>query len=241
MKDRAKWHKEAYSMFWVSQVEKYGFDPYCKGLCELIASKSPRRVYELAIGTGWPFALTLAERNIAVHGSDISELLVSRVRQRNPDIDARVSSYEDVEVPTDVQYDVVYCLRSTWYFPNLFAALDKMFALARPGGWVLFDIMNADSAYVRNIIRTHRLRLPYTIARNTAKKVANTLLGKEYLLQELWNIYELPVSARGVEEYLRDRGVAYRKFSINQLTDGLDAPFLERGDAAGKIVFECRR
>ena len=64
MNNRQKWQKELYSKYWINKVKKYGFDSYCKGLCKLIESKSPNSVYELAIGTGYPFAINFFQKGI---------------------------------------------------------------------------------------------------------------------------------------------------------------------------------
>jgi len=66
MKDSLKYHKESYPLFWAYQVKKYGFDDYCKGLCDLIEINSPNTVYELGIGTGWPFAAYFHEKGVYV-------------------------------------------------------------------------------------------------------------------------------------------------------------------------------
>ena len=240
MKDRAEWQKKQYSRFWSGQVLKYGFDDYCKGLCELVEKRKPSSVYEMGIGTGWPFAITFHEKGIQVAGSDISELLVEELTGRYPSIKASVASYENINPVEEQKYDVVYCFRSTWYFPDLTKALDTMFALVKKGGVVIFDIMNKDSDYIQNMIRVHRWSFPLTVFKNILKKTATELLGKGYLIQDPWNIHELPVSPQMIEQYLTSKNIVYHKYSINQITDGLDKAFTDHGKPNSKVIFECQ-
>lgn len=240
MKDRAAWQKKSYSHFWADQVVKYGFDDYCKGLCEMVEKKKPSSVYEMAIGTGWPFAITFYEKGIEVAGSDISELLIEELADRYPGIKANVASYENINPAEEQKYDVVYCFRSTWYFPNLIKALDTMFELAKKGGVVIFDIMNKDSDYIQNIIRVHKWSFALTICKNIIKKAANVLFGKTYLIQDPWNIHELPVSPKIIEQYLTSKNILFHKYSINQVTDGLEKAFVDHGKSNSKVIFECQ-
>jgi SAM-dependent methyltransferase len=237
MSNRQKWQKELYSKYWLNKVKKYGFDSYCKGLCKLIESKSPNSVYELAIGTGYPFAINFFKKGILVKGSDISEILIQELRNNCPDIQSQIISYEKIEPEDPV--DVVYCFRSTWYFPDILKALDVMFSLAKKGGCVFFDIMNKDNDYIKKIVIYHRFMIPFTLSKNIFKYTVNKLLGKNYLLQDLWNIQEIPVSEKLIIKYLNDKNISYRKYSINQVIDNTDSNFITLGEFNSKIVFEC--
>lgn len=238
MKNRLQWQKEKYSRFWIDRVKQYGFDAYCKGLCEMVESKKPVSVYEFAIGTGWPFAISFFQKGIQVSGSDISDILIKGINSHHPEIRTFLGSYEELN-PGLEKFDVVYCFRSTWYFPNIFKALDFMFEMTKSGGSVIFDIMNKDSAFVKNSLLKHRLLLPYTLAKNIIKKIVNKLFGKNYLMQHLWDIHEIPVSALAIETYLNKRGIAFKKFSINQVEKGIQTVFINRGRFNSKIVYDC--
>lgn len=239
MKNREKWQKDAYSKYWLNQVNNYGFDNYCKGLFDLIDRKKPKSIYELAIGTGWPFAIKFHENGIKVSGSDIAEILIAEINSHYPDINVNVSSYENLDTTCVEKYDVVYCFRSTWYFPDIIRALDTMFGLVKNGGSVVFDIMNKDSSYIKEITIKHRLFMINTIFKNILRKVANLFLGKNYLIQNLWNINEIPVSIHVIEDYLNKNEIAYTKYSINQIIEGEELPFIENGKQSSKIVFDC--
>ena len=146
MENRLRWQKEMYSRFWIYRVKQYGFDAYCKGLCEMVESKQPISVYELGIGTGWPFAINFFQKGIKVSGSDISEILIEEINNNCPAIRTYVGSYEELKLVSE-KFDVVYCFRSTWYFQDIFKALDVMFEMTNRGGSVIFDIMNRDSSF----------------------------------------------------------------------------------------------
>lgn len=238
MDDRSQWQKEKYSRFWINRVKQYGFDSYCKGLCKMIEDKQPQSVYELAIGTGWPFAINFFQKGIQVSGSDISEILIEDVNRHYPQIRTSVGSYEEL-IPGQEKFDIVYCFRSTWYFKDIFKALDNMLSMAKKGGSVMFDIMNKDSVFVKNFILKHRFLLPYTFVKNIFKKIANVLLGRNYLMQDLWNIHEIPVSALDIESYLNKQGITFKKYSINQIEEGKDAEFTNGGRFNSKIVYDC--
>lgn len=240
MKNRANWQRENYAKYWVDQVSKYGFDDYCKGLLNLILSKKPSSVYELAIGTGWPFAISLNENGVAVAGSDISELLIQEIKNNYPNINVVAQTYEDIKPNQANQYCLVYCFRSSWYFPDIYKALDAMFMLVKEDGFVIFDIMNKDSDYIKNMIKSHRILFPYTILKNVYKTIMNAFFSRRYLVQSLWNIHEIPVSSKDIENYLAKKGVSFKKYSINQITDNINSQFKDIGISNSKIIFECQ-
>ena len=79
----------------------------------------------------------------------------------------------------------------------------------------------------------------FTLSKNLFKYTVNKLLGKNYLLQDLWNIQEIPVSEKLIIQYLNDKNISYRKYSINQVIDNTDSNFITLGEFNSKIVFEC--
>ena len=239
MKNRSEWQNKKYAQFWVRQVEKYGFDEYCKGLCKMVEKSKPSSVYEMAIGTGWPFAITLHEKGILVAGSDISERLIKKLADRYPGIKGSVASYDNINLAFEFKYDLVYCFRSTWYFPDIIKAIDTMVNLTKKGGGiVIFDIMNSDSDYIKKMICLHKFSFPITILKNSIKIIANFLFKKAYLIQDPFNIHELPVSAKFIEQYLEAKNIPFQKYSINQVIDPLDKDFINHSQYNSKVIFE---
>jgi len=237
MNDINYWIKNKYSYYWIDRVKEYGFDEYCKGLCAVVENKHPKSVYEIGIGTGWPFAINFYNKGMKVSGSDISEILIKDLNTHFPEIRASIGSYDEIKCEIE-KYDVVYCFRSTWYFSDIFKALDVMFNMSKNGGSVVFDIMNSDSLFNRMIILKHRFLLPYNFVKNIVKLALNLVLGKKYLLQDLWNIHEIPVSVFHVEEYLINRGIKFKIYSISELERGRSAS-IGNPKASSKVLFDC--
>jgi len=240
MKNREEWQKTKYSKFWSNQVKKYGFDPYCQGLYNLILSNKPSSVYELAIGTGWPFAKNFFDLGISVSGSDISSLLVSEIKMTHPKINVTVSSYQDIIKEQNVDYDIIYCFRSSWYFPNILQAVEKMFMIVKPGGLVIFDIMNDDSKFIKYIKLKHRILIPITLLKNILKVTLNQLFKSNYLVQNIWCQDEIPVSLVTIENYLKNICSYYNKYSMNQIETNLNEEYNSDWKNDSKITFVCK-
>jgi ubiquinone/menaquinone biosynthesis C-methylase UbiE len=172
-----------------------------------------------------------------VSGSDISEILIKDLNTHFPEIRTTIGSYDEIKCEIE-KYDVVYCFRSTWYFSDIFKALDVMFNMSKNGGSVVFDIMNSDSLFNRMIILKHRFLLPYNFVKNIVKLALNLVLGKKYLMQDLWNIHEIPVSVYQVEKYLINRGIKFKIYSISELESGRSAS-IANPKASSKVLFDC--
>ena len=71
--DEKKYYKEIYSKFWVNQTKKYGYSTYEQNIVRLVSKSTPKKVFEVGIGTGWPIGNALKESGIEVDGCDIAE------------------------------------------------------------------------------------------------------------------------------------------------------------------------
>ncbi len=71
-------------------------------------------VLELAIGTG-RVALPLAERGVEVHGVDISEAMVAKLRAKPGGADIPVTMGDFADVPVDQRYRVVFIVFNTLF------------------------------------------------------------------------------------------------------------------------------
>ena len=85
-----RWKHDIYPMYWIRKSREYGIDDYCKGLIDLIQHKQPKCAFELAIGTGYPFAEKLLAEDIDVSGCDISPELITELKRSFPSIPAYV-------------------------------------------------------------------------------------------------------------------------------------------------------
>lgn len=144
--NEVQYFNEVYNKFWENQTRKYGYSVYEKSLVRLIARSRPKSVFEVGIGTGWPIGAALKEKGIWVCGCDLAESAVLSAREMLGNQDGiwagDVLSYEGEE-----QFDVVYCVRASWYIPDYYATLKKMISMTKVGGYIVFDIMDNFSLY----------------------------------------------------------------------------------------------
>lgn len=212
-----RWKRDIYPKYWIRKSRAYGLDCYCNGLIALINDSQPTSAFELGIGTGYPFAEKFLAAGIDVTGCDISQELIAELKQDFPAVVAYVGGYEDLDklkIEVGQSYDVVYCLRSTWYFTNIAAAIDFMLYFTRPGGEVIFDIMNKDSAWNKRMVTRKNRLFPLTIAKNAIKLVANWFAPGSYIIDTLFGVRDIMYSPVEIEAILNDRGYAYETYNL---------------------------
>ena len=208
--EEVQYYKEVYNKFWEKQTKKYGYSVYEKSLVSLIARSHPQNVFEVGIGTGWPIGAALKKKGIRVCGCDLAEILENEEGIWEGD----VLSYEGKE-----QFDVVYCVRASWYIPNYYATLKKMISMTKAGGYIVFDIMDNFSLYC--------MRLNF-------QKLAD-----EYF--RLWGVERDEIYGQHfinpvrMKLFLRKNGLRYRCWGEREITKSTDVW------NTPKIVFLCRR
>lgn len=107
---------------------------------------------------------------------------------------AYVGSYKDNFSVGDC-YDLVYCFRSSWYFDDIYKALDFMLNKAAPSGVLIFDIMNMDSPWNRRMIIKKNTLFPITILKNFFKIILNLKFG----------VREIMYSPKMIENWLLEK------------------------------------
>lgn len=205
--DRKTYTKNVYSKYWITAREKiYGFMEYDKNLCNYVCGRIPKgkKVLEVAVGTGYPFADIFQKLGYIVYGIDISPELIDKCRQTNPLIDCKVGDAEYLDYPDD-QFDCTYCFHSTWYFPDLTKAIDEMLRVTHPGGLIIFDIQNRNN---KDINRAYRKRLsPDTGMKRIFRYTKN--IAKVFLHRgtPVWYsfVYEVPTYPGVIYKHFRDR------------------------------------
>ena len=218
----------SFSKYWVEQVQQYGFRPYHANLLELITSlTSPANGYllEVGVGTGWPFATSLSQQGYTVVGVDLVESLVQETRAQPGDIRCVVGDAEELPFAEE-SFDMVYCLQSTWQFPNLPQGIKEMVRITRPGGTVLFDILNLASRRIlwweiwdkRFSVNNFKDRLKY-IARYFLRR-PQPRHGNQYSITP-WRVTRilrsLPVSYKAVLPEDTHRSVGLRDYFHHRL------------------------
>lgn len=215
-----RWKREIYPKYWIRKSREYGLDHYCKGLISLIEERHPKYVFELAIGTGYPFAENLLAAGINVSGCDISQELIAELKNNYPAVTACVGGYEDlykVKAKVAHKFDVVYSLRSSWYFTDIAAAIDFMLDFAQPGGVVIFDIMNNDSEWNKAMVAKKNRSFLLTMGKNIIKFVANLATPGRYMIDSIFGVRDIMYSPIEIDSILRDRGLAYETLTLAQI------------------------
>lgn len=212
------WTSEERAESWFKEVERYGKNPYVLGVLNLIEQTHPRRVFDVACGNGFPFASSLLEKNIEVHGCDLSLPLLQEAARLYPALRWHHTDYEHiVEKTGGEQYDVVYCLRSTWYFPDITRALENILKITKPGGTVIFDIMNSESPDISNGIRVLRKKKYRTFFKNAVKFFLNKIARTAYTYDRGMD-KNYTVSPSMIEAFLETKKLLFQKFTFGQVS-----------------------
>ncbi len=212
------WSTANRAQSWLKEVEQYGKNSYVLGILNLIEGCKPRRVFDVGCGNGFPFASSLLEKNIEVHGCDPSLSLLKEATRQYPALRWYHTGYEHmVEKINGARYDVVYCLRSTWLFPNIISALGNMLEITKPGGIIIFDIMNSDSPEISKFIKTMRKKKYRTFFKNIVKLVLNTVVRTSYSYASGID-KNYPVSPNQVDTFLIRKKFLFKKFTFSQMS-----------------------
>lgn len=113
-----------------------------------LGDRSIHTLLDVSIGTGG-MALPLQELGIEVFGSDLSEAMLARCREKaaakGRPVECRQADFRNLACWAERQFD---CVASTGnalaYVGNedVLEALERMDALVRPGGYLCFDARN---------------------------------------------------------------------------------------------------
>ena len=139
-----------YARFWLKQVRRYGFHWLHASMLELITfltAPGDGYLLEVGVGTGWPFVSALVERGYTVYGVDLAECLVQEA-MAHLGVSRCLAGDAEALPWADGSFNLVYCLQSIWYFPDLARVLAEMVRVTRSGGMVVFDAMNLANARI---------------------------------------------------------------------------------------------
>src|SRR5215207_367685 len=87
-------------------------EPAVEAIARLAGGRGP--VLELAIGTG-RIALPLTERGVELHGVDVSEAMVARLRSKAGGAGIPVTMGNFADVPVEGRYAVVFVAFNTFF------------------------------------------------------------------------------------------------------------------------------
>lgn len=216
--DEAQYYKTVYNKFWEEQTKKYGYSPYEQKLVQLISKSSPKEVFEVGIGTGWPIGMALKEKGIKVDGCDIARSAV-RLAKQELENESGIWVGDVTKYNGTKQYDVTYCVRSSWYMPDMYRVIKKMISMTKPGGYIVFDVMDKNSLYC--------IKVRFALIKERLFR----FLG----LTDMETFGHHFIFLNKMKRFLNKNGLSYRSWGERVLThnqDKLHTP---------KVVFYCRK
>ncbi len=216
--NETKYFNEIYNKFWENQTRKYGYAPYEKNLVRLISQSLPQKVYEVGIGTGWPIGTALKEKGITVDGCDLAESSVALARKELEN-ESGIWTGDVLSYEGQAQYDVVYCVRASWYIPDFYATVSKMITMTKQDGVIVFDVMDKYSLCCMKI----RCRL--------LKESYYRFLGID-LDAPHGNYF---IDLRKMKRFLKRNGLSYQCWGEGEITGNRDK------SNTPKVVFLCRK
>lgn len=217
--EEVRYYKTVYSKFWKTQTKNYGYTTYEQNLVRLIGRSLPKCIFEVGIGTGWPIGAALKERGIKVDGCDIAEDSVALAQKELENIEG-IWAGDVLDYKGDQEaYDVVYCVRASWYIPDFYKTIRKMVSMTKSGGYIVFDVMDRYSPLClkmqRNALKDKYFRF---LGVNVEERY-----GRHFIW--LWRM----------KKFLQKNGLSYQYWSEREITHSGDLK------NAPKVVFCCRK
>jgi SAM-dependent methyltransferase len=115
------------------------FEPFAAELADRAAGLRPRRVLEIAAGTGVVTRrLRAALPEAAIVATDLNPGMVTAGAERVPGVDWRQADAVDLGIP-DASVDLVVCSFGVMFFPDRGAAFAEAARVLAPGGTLLFS------------------------------------------------------------------------------------------------------
>lgn len=219
-----------YSEFWKKQSQVYGKqeDDGLDKIIDILKGLHAKTAFEVGIGTGWPIASDLNDAGISISGCDVAESLIRIAKEKYPQMKLYVGDIWQVPFEED-KYDLVYCIRSSWYMKDFLDVISKMLKVTNNGGTVVFNILNSRNSLNRKArIKTWFIRLAVRVY--GALKVL--FCNKNYIASCPSYYYNLKM----VTDVLNKNKVQYQVYSTNQLLG--EEQFMEDSQ---KLLFVVRK
>ena len=221
---RKEYMRNIYSKNWSRKRKEYGVGQYDKDLInELSKETKNTRILEVGIGDGFPYANALDEMGYQVYGVDISPVHVDMVKESLPNINVQIGDAENLDF-TDNFFDVVFCFRSTWYFPDVIKSISEMLRVSKNDGLVIFDIQNINHPLHQKTVRKwnkeHKSHPFINILKKYIKNVLKILLRPIVFHDTDWSFQsysfiETPTDPNDVSTYLLARDdIKYKLFGV---------------------------
>ena len=220
--------EHVYSKFWTETSKAYGLEDGVDSIIEILQQLHGESAFEVGIGTGWPIADSLLKSGVKMSGCDISSSLVEQTRKTYPDMDLFTGTIWDINKRAlrNVKYDIVYCIRSSWYMQDFLRVIQKMLHMTRKNGYVVFNIINRQNQDNKKALAKNRFQRVKGRIEGALKVL---LLNRDYFASCPAYYY----TKSEIENLLRSINVKWKVLSTNQLFDR-EAKFDECGQ---KLLF----
>jgi SAM-dependent methyltransferase len=138
---------DAFTQSIAAQYERYLvpliFEPYAADMAARVTSRSPRRVLEIAAGTGAvtrAMSVTLA-RDVAIVSTDLSQAMIDHAQTLGTERPVEWRQADVLALPFDDQeFDAVVCQFGVMFFPHKSTAFAEAHRVLRPGGAFIFNV-----------------------------------------------------------------------------------------------------
>lgn len=140
------------------------FAPYAADLAARARSRTPRRVLELAAGTGiLTEALARALPDAGIDATDLNQAMIDFARSRRPHVPARWSTADATALPfEDGTFDLVACQFGAMFFPDCVKAFGEARRVLVAGGAFIFSVWTGldGNDFARAVSETARSTFP---------------------------------------------------------------------------------
>ena len=222
--ERKEVMRNTYSKYWSRIRAQYGVEQYDKDLIhELTQEIKNGKCLEVGIGDGFPYSNVLDEMGYELHGIDISPDHVRMVTESFPNINVRIGDAEDLEFQSNV-FDIVFCFRSTWYFPNVIKSISEMLRVVKNDGLIMFDIQNSNHPIHLKIMKEQLRRKNsyiYEISTRLIKNLIKLIIRPIKFFHIHWSlkkhiIIETPTDPSSINLYLsKENNINYKIYGVH--------------------------
>ena len=241
---RKEYIKNTYSKQWTYKRKQYGVKNFHLELIQKLKNQNKGRILEVGIGDGYPFSSELEKNKFDVYGIDLSPTHVDMVKKTLPNINVKVGDSEDLEFDNNF-FDVVFCFRSSWYFPDLIKSISEMLRVVKIDGLVIFDIQNSQNPiHISSVKKRKKSQEENIIKHIILKYVLNVIkifLRPFKFYYTNWSIFkpiiiEHPSDPNKIVDYLDSKDdITYNVFGV----DWINSPSLVKvNDAKDMVLFD---
>lgn len=221
---------QVYSKFWTKTSQAYGMEDGLDSIIDILKNLHGKSAFEIGIGTGWPIADMLEKSGLSLAGCDISSSLIMQARQSYPDMELYTGTIWDAGIDKELKWDIVYCIRSSWYMKDFLGVIEKMMQMTNENGYIVFNIINRRNKENKKALWKNRFS---RIRGRIEGSIKVLLLNRDYFASCPAFYY----TKSEVESVLRKENVEWQVLSTNQLTDSRKE-FEEDGQ---KLLFIVRK